>query len=180
MAKVRDANAQIALVGMMGCGKTTVGKLLSEALDKPFCDLDEVIQQRTNQTVNEFFQQHGEFEFRACEAQVLRDVPRSHAGAILATGGGTPLYYDNMAFLNANYLTIYLEIDAEHLVARLDKQRDTRPLLNRDDWQDFLAELVEQRGPVYERADATVEVTGGDSEAAARNIVEALPQLTGH
>ena len=164
----------------MGCGKTTVGKLLAERLELPFVDLDDIITERTGQTVNELFQQHGEFDFRACEAQVLRDMPRRFHESVLACGGGTPLHFDNIDFLNQHYLTIFLDIDAEHLIARLEGQRDHRPLLKRDDWQQFLQQLIEERRTAYERAEVTVEVMNGDSQAATESILEALPQLTGH
>ena len=135
MAKLHDAPARLILVGMMGCGKTTVGRLLSERLGRPFVDLDDAIEARTHSTVADLFAEHGEFDFRACEAHVLRDLPRRYPEVVLATGGGTPLHFDNMDYLSRIGLTVFLDIDAEHLVARLANQRDARPLLHREDWE---------------------------------------------
>jgi len=176
----RAEGTRIFLVGMMGCGKTTVGKRLAEALKLDFVDLDDAIVKRTKISVTEFFSKHGEFEFRTCEAQVLRDIPRRYPNAVVATGGGTPLQFDNMSFINDNGLSIFLDIDSVHLIERLAKQRDARPLLNRDDWETFLDTLTAQRRPTYEQADVTVEVVGGDSTLATAAIVEQLPQIVGH
>ena len=172
--------ARIFLVGMTGSGKTTVGKRLAERMDRPFVDLDDAIEERTHQSIAEIFAQHGEFNFRACEAHVLRDLMRRYPEGVIAVGGGTPLHFDGMAFMNANGLTIFLDVDAEHLIARLAKQRGRRPLLKRDDWETFLRELLEERRGTYGEAAVRVEVEGGDSERAVERILEQLPQVVGH
>jgi len=144
MANVQNQPSRIFLVGMMGCGKTTIGRGLAEAMHKSFIDIDKAIEKRTNRTINDIFENSGEFHFRTCEAQVLRDLPRKFPNAVIATGGGTPLHFDNMKFLNDNGLTIYLDIEMGLLIKRLADQRETRPLLRRDDWETFLTGLLAQ------------------------------------
>lgn len=180
MANSNGAPERIFLVGMTGSGKTTVGKLLAERLGLRFVDLDDAIEERTHQSIAEIFAEHGEFNFRACEAHVLRDLIRRFPEGVIATGGGTPLHFDGMRFMSANGLTIFLDVDAEHLVQRLDEDRGSRPLLDRDDWQEFLRELLAERRATYGQADVRVEVEGGDSRRAVEVIAAQLPQVIGH
>ncbi len=180
MAKVHDGLGRIYLVGTMGCGKTTVGKALAAKLQREFVDLDAAIEARTHSTIAKIFDNHGDFNFRACEAQILRDLPRRYPQAVIATGGGTPMHFDNMKFIKETGLSIFLDIDAKHLVERLADQRAQRPLLNRDDWESYLEELTQQRRPVYEEAEVIVEVAEGDSQLAVEQIYQSLPQVLGH
>lgn len=180
MTVSKKAPERIFLIGMTGSGKTTVGKQLADRLELPFVDLDDAVTERTHQSIAEIFREHGEFNFRACEAHVLRDLMRRYPRGVIATGGGTPLHFDGMEFMSGNGLVIYLDVDAEHLIARLAEQRHGRPLLERDDWQDFLQELLAERRPIYDRAAVRVEVEGGDSGKATEAILAQLPQITGH
>ncbi|MFK8056683.1 MAG: shikimate kinase [Saprospiraceae bacterium] len=180
MANVHNQPSRIFLVGMMGSGKTTIGRGIAEVLGRPFVDLDDAIEKRTNRTINDIFENSGEFHFRTCEAQVLRDLPRKFPNAVIATGGGTPLHFNNMDFLNDNGLTIFLDIDIQMLVERLADQREARPLLRRDDWETFLTGLAEQRKTAYERAQVSLEVSSNDPGVAIDNIIAQLPQVVGH
>jgi len=180
MAKVHNQPSRIFLVGMMGCGKTTIGRGIAESFGRPFIDLDEAIEKRTNRTINDIFEKLGEFSFRTCEAQVLRDLPRSNPNAIVATGGGTPLHFSNMDFLNNNGLTIFLDIDVHVLVKRLAEQREERPLLRRDDWEIFLTGLAAQRRKAYEQAQVSVLVNSNHPAETISQIMTQLPQISGH
>lgn len=180
MANVHNQPSRIFLVGMMGCGKTTIGRGIAESLSRPFVDLDDAIEKRTNRTINDLFENSGEFHFRTCEAQVLRDLPRSYPRAVIATGGGTPLHFDNMDFLNANGLTIFLDIDIHMLVERLADQREKRPLLRRDDWETYLTGLAQQRRSAYEQAQVSVSINSNDAAATIKQILQQLPQISGH
>jgi len=177
MTNVHNQPSRIILIGMMGCGKTTIGRGLAESLKLPFVDLDEAIEKRTQRTINDIFEKEGEFAFRACEAQILRDLPTKYPRTVLATGGGTPLHFDNIRFLNANGLTIFLDIDTDVLLARLAKERDNRPLLARDDWETYLRGLTEQRRSSYKAAHITVKIEADDSSVGIDQILEQLPQL---
>ena len=177
MANVHNQASRIFLVGMTGCGKTTIGRGLAESLGRKFVDLDTAIEKRTNRTINDIFEKEGEFSFRACEAQVLRDLPVKHKNVVIATGGGTPFHFNNMRFLNANGLTIFLDIDIHVLINRLADQRHERPLLHRDDWETFLTGLAEQRRAIYEQAKITVQLQSNHPGVSVDQILEHFPQL---
>jgi shikimate kinase len=165
---------------MMGCGKSTIGRGLAQSLDIAFVDLDDAIEKRTNRTISDIFEKEGEFAFRACEAQVLRDLPSKYPASVIATGGGTPLHFDNLRFLNANGLTIFLDIDSEILLERLPKERANRPLLARDDWETYLTGLMEQRRSVYEGAQVSIKIDCNEPGAAIDQILAHMPQMVGH
>lgn len=121
--------SKIYLTGMPGSGKTTLGKALSKKLNLAFLDLDQTIEQKEEISINDIFKNHGEEYFRKLESRHLKDVSNDFDRFILATGGGTPCYFDNMEFINQNGLSIYLKISASELLRRLQKETAHRPLL---------------------------------------------------
>jgi shikimate kinase len=116
----RGGSGHLSLVGLPGAGKTTLGRQLAAHFKRPFLDLDTAIEARTGRGVREIFAEDGEAGFRAVEATVLRDA-LAHAGPplVLATGGGTPCFHDNMALLNRVGLTLWLDVPVDVLAARL-------------------------------------------------------------
>ena len=120
---------RIFLIGFMGSGKSVFGKKLSLALKVPFIDLDEKIEKHEKKTVPEIFQKKGENYFRTVEAEVLRKTKR-YPDAVIATGGGTSCFLDNMKWMNENGITIYLNAPAGELYHRLLSDRENRPLLS--------------------------------------------------
>jgi shikimate kinase len=162
----------IALVGLMGVGKSTVGRRLAKRLGLPFADGDVEIEAAAAMTVSDIFARLGEAEFRAGEARVLKRLlngPR----LVLATGGGAVLNEETRALLKARAVTVWMRADLPTVVARVQR-RDTRPLLRGRDPLEALKALAEVRYPFYAAADLTVDVTGGAHAQAVEAIVSAL------
>ena len=123
-------NQPIFLVGMPGAGKSTIGRKLATNLQKPFLDLDEYIEEKYGQRIPQLFSDKGEAFFREAEATALREVAAQASGAVIATGGGTPCFLDNMAFMNETGVTVFVKVPQTTLVERLTGQnREQRPLI---------------------------------------------------
>lgn len=167
---VRDRT--IALVGLMGVGKSTVGRRLAKRLNLPFADGDVEIESAAAMTVSDIFAQLGESEFRAGEARVMRRLlegPRM----VLATGGGAILNPETRDLLKNRAVTLWMRADLETIAGRVQR-RDTRPLLRGRDPLEALRQLADARYPVYAQADLTVDVAGGAHATAVDAIVGAL------
>ena len=162
----------IALVGLMGVGKSTVGRRLARRLDLPFFDGDTEIEAAAAMTVSDIFAELGEAEFRAGEARVMKRLlegPRM----VLATGGGAVLNPDTRALLKDRAVTVWMRADLETVAGRVQR-RDTRPLLRGRDPLTALQAMADVRYPVYATADLTVDVAGGAHAQAVEAIMEAL------
>jgi len=167
--KRRSGN--IFLVGMMGAGKTTVGKLLAQQLGKTFIDSDEEIQQRTGVTIPHIFDVEGEEGFRQREASVIQDLVRRD-NMVLATGGGVVLSAQSRAALRGNGIVVYLNSTVADLWQRTRHDRN-RPLLQTADPRARLKELYELRDPLYTQVADLVMPTGKQS---AHSLVQQLQQ----
>ncbi len=143
----KRSSGNVFLVGMMGAGKTTIGKLLAKQLGKTFIDSDEEIQRRTGVTIPYIFDVEGEAGFRQREAAVIRDLVQRD-NVVLATGGGAVLSTENRAELAHNGIVIYLKSTVHDLWQRTRHDRN-RPLLQTKDPLARLKELYEQRDPLY-------------------------------
>lgn len=164
-------SGNIFLVGMMGAGKTTVGKLLAKQLDKTFIDCDEEIQRRTGVSVTHIFDVEGEAGFRKRESSVIHDLVQ-HNNLILATGGGAVLIESNRAELSQNGIVVYLKGSVHDLWQRTRHDRN-RPLLQTADPLGRLKALYKQRDPLYtELADLIVH----SGKQSAQNLVLKLQQ----
>jgi shikimate kinase len=156
---------RIFLIGMMGSGKTTLGKQLAERLHLPFVDLDEFIERREKCTIAELFEQIGPDKFREAEQQALQYVVKELKEVVVATGGGTPCFYDNMEFINKYGESIYLNVEEEEIFKRLyATDLTTRPLLKEksvEELKSFIHKTLEQRKSFYKQARYTVE--GGNT-----------------
>jgi len=155
---------KIVLVGYMGSGKTTVGKLLSEKTGIPFFDLDEIIEKNTQKTISELFLELGEIKFRKLEHETLNHFLVTQIDYILSLGGGTPCYANNHLQLQKEGITsIYLKASIEELFRRLMPEKSHRPLIsemNSEDFQEFIAKHLFERSYFYNQAKHVVSVEG--------------------
>lgn len=151
--------AKIFLTGYMGSGKSSAGKTLATQLGYEFIDLDKFIEQEYKMTIPEIFSSKGEKEFRSMEHNMLKKVIEKE-NVVVACGGGTPCYYNNMELMNNNGTTVYLKMSADSLVNRLMNAKEKRPLiLNKDEKQlrEFVNRQLEKREDVYHQAQYTVK-----------------------
>ena len=163
----------IALVGLMGVGKSTVGRRLAQRIDFPFVDGDEAIEAAARMTVSDIFGQLGEAEFRAGEARVMRRL-LDGPPIVLATGGGAVLNPGTRALMKERATTVWLRAELPIVAARVQR-RDTRPLLRGKDPLEALSAMAQVRYPVYaEAADVTVDVGSGAHAQAVEAILKAL------
>lgn len=149
---------KIFLIGFMGCGKSTMGKKLAVKLGYEFIDLDHQIESSIGTTIAQYFSVHGEAAFRKLESEALKtfDYP---SNAVIATGGGTPCFFDNMEWMNANGLSVYIEMPAAALARRLEGGKEKRPLLrdlNEKEMITFIENKLTEREVFYKRALVTV------------------------
>lgn len=147
-------NKTVVMVGMMGAGKTAVGRGLAARLDVPFLDSDAEIERAANMTVPEIFERDGEPFFRAKESQVISRLLDEERG-ILSTGGGAFLSVENRANITAKGVSVWLNADLDLLWQRV-RHKNTRPLLRTADPRATLAEIYADRVPLYAKADVTV------------------------
>ncbi|MBS0220550.1 MAG: shikimate kinase [Proteobacteria bacterium] len=164
----------VALVGLMGAGKTAIGKRLAMRLGLPFVDADDEIERAAGCTVSEFFERYGEVEFRAGERRVIARLLEGPPH-VLSTGGGAYMDADTRALLRAQAVTVWLRADLDVLFERV-KKRTHRPLLRQGDPREILASLMAQRYPVYAEADMTVESTAQPAEVTTEQVIAALRQ----
>ena len=173
---------QIFILGFMGSGKSTVGKLLAPILNRSFYDLDLLIQQNTQSTINEIFSHHGEAYFRQLEKQVLENT-QSLEKAVIALGGGTPCFFDNMEWINKHGVSIYLDAAPGLLFQRLISARESRPLvrqLNETELLQYIKNKLEERRHFYEKASVIYKVQQQTPLEIAHHIATHFQQITGH
>lgn len=148
----------IFLIGFMGSGKTHWGRILAAELGRPFVDLDAFIETNEGRTISEIFASSGEKGFRVLEREYLLRLA-ALPPAVVATGGGTPCFFDNMRWMKQYGRTVYLKIPPEVLFERLKGGRQHRPLLknmNDDALRAFIRERLAMREPFYNLADAVL------------------------
>lgn len=148
------------LIGFMGAGKTTLGKGLADKLSYSFRDLDEVIVEREGKSIPELFAVGGETAFRAAERAALESLKDISRPTVLAAGGGTPCFGDNLSLLRAWGDVVYLHVSPTELAARLAPQKANRPLiasLRDEELVDFIETLLTERTPYYMQADIVLE-----------------------
>jgi shikimate kinase len=172
-----NVDRTIALVGLMGAGKTTIGRRLAQSLHLPFADADDVIVQAAGQSIEEIFATHGELEFRRGERRVIRRL-LSDTPHVLATGGGAFIDLRTRTLMKERAISIWLKAPLDVLMARVSR-RDHRPLLKEDDPRAVMQRLMDERYPIYAEADIIVETGAGPHGAAVRAIIAALRRRAG-
>ncbi len=167
----------IALVGLPGSGKSTVGRQLARRLDLPFIDSDLEIERRIGCSIREYFEREGEESFRAAEEATIAQITHAHTG-VLSTGGGTALRSSNRDKLRASGQVIYLRANPEDVFRRLRHDRN-RPLLQVSDPLQRLRDLFAVRDPLYREAAHFVVDTGRPSVASLVNMIVMQLELAG-
>jgi shikimate kinase len=164
----------VALVGMMGAGKSSIGRRLATRLNVNFKDADTEIETAAGCSISEIFERFGEPAFRDGERKVIARL-LSDAPHVLATGGGAFMDSTTREKMKQNAVTIWLRAPVEVLLARTQR-RDTRPLLRDGDPRETLERLLEQRSPVYSEADYTLDSEDGPHSASVERIVAVLTE----
>lgn len=152
---LRGAGGRIFLVGFMGSGKTHWGRQLGQKMRFPFYDLDEQIEAKEEKPVARIFAESGEEHFRQLEQDVLHMITESHDNFVMATGGGTPCFYNNIGYMKNSGLVVWLDCAVDCMYQRLIKERDKRPLLKGFSEDQLMAYLLKKnmdRKIYYEQA----------------------------
>lgn len=173
----RLGDRTVVFVGLMGAGKTAIGRKMAQALDLPFADSDHEIETVSRMSIPELFERYGEPEFRALEQRVIdrlvKDGPR-----VLSTGGGAFMNTQTRAVIIDHGISIWLKADLDLLMERVAKKQN-RPLLKNPDPRAVMQKLIDERYPVYTLADFTVETRDAKREIITEEAVQALGRFLG-
>ena len=169
---------KIILLGYMGCGKSTIANRLSKITDIPFVDLDKSIEERTNLSINEIFEQLGEIHFRKLEREVFIDLLNAPDNLIIGLGGGTPCYANNHELLiGENIVSIYLKASVDTLFERLVSNKSKRPLIANktdDEMKEFIAKHLFDRSYYYNQAQHKLVIDGKTKDETTQDILALL------
>ncbi|MEN0006517.1 MAG: shikimate kinase [Bacteroidota bacterium] len=172
---------RLYLVGFMASGKSFVGKRLAERLQAPFVDLDDRIEAAAQMSIAELFAVKGEAYFRALERDCLHKTAQE-APLIVACGGGTPCFFDNMQWIKSNGMSLFLDVAPAVIAQRLEHEMAHRPLLSHlslEELEAFIVQKLDERGPYYQQADIRYEVTSTEDEVI-EHLMAFFLQITGH
>jgi shikimate kinase len=169
----RLGHRSIVLVGMMGVGKSSIGRRLGARLGLDFVDADAEIEKAAGMSIAEFFARHGETDFRHGEARVIARL-LDNGPQVLATGGGAIINADTRAAVKAKGVSIWLTADVDVLMRRISKRKNDRPMLQTADPAATLRALLAEREPVYAQSDITVQSREVPHDAIVTEIMRAL------
>lgn len=168
----RLGRRSIVLVGLMGAGKTAIGRKVAATLGLPFLDSDQEIEAVSRMTIPELFERYGEPEFRSLEQRVITRV-LEQGPQVLATGGGAFMNAQTREAIADNGVSVWLKADIDVLMERVGKKQN-RPLLQNPDPRGVMARLMAERHPVYAMADVTVETREEKKEVIAAEVIDGL------
>lgn len=165
---------KIFLIGFMGSGKSVVGSELARLLGYSFIDLDQYIEEKLQTSIQCLFEQQGEEHFRRVEHEILLEVVDIKGDTVIATGGGTPCFYNGIEHMNGMGLTIYLRVSPQELLLRLSGLEQQRPLLRgkkSQELEDYITDLLDKRKDCYEQAKICINAERIDMNLLKRLIL---------
>lgn len=157
------------LLGMMGSGKSALGRAVADATGRDFVDTDQLVQNLVCRPISQVFKLYGEDAFREHETAVLRKLEPGHT--VVSTGGGIILRQENWPELRRLGTTLFLDVPVEQLIERLERGKKRRPLLDADDWVGKVRSLLEARRPLYEQADLIMQVGDDNIDSTAHAVI---------
>jgi len=170
---------KIVLVGYMGSGKSTIGRLLSKKLNINFIDLDDYIERQLEKSISTIFEEHGEIYFRKMEHNLVKELMNKKDSFILSTGGGTPCYSQNMEVINAKSTNVfYLKLSIAALVERLTLEKEHRPLIKNietAEMPEFIGKHLFERSFYYQQATNSISC---DNKTPDQVVEEIIGRLT--
>ena len=166
----------IAIIGLMGVGKTTLGSKLAEALQYYFIDCDNEIEDRQRKSINEIFAQNGEKYFRALEEKVIEEIVNRDENIVLSLGGGAFMSENTRKILQEKALIIWLDAPIDEILRRIGK-KNNRPLLQAKDKRKILQDLATARYPYYEQAHLKFNTAKNSGEILIKEIIQKINQL---
>lgn len=170
---------RIIIIGYMGAGKTTLGRVLAAELGLQFYDLDRYIEERMRKTIPQIFDERGEDGFRLIERNMLHEAAEFE-DVVLSCGGGTPCFFDNMEYINRQGETVYLKAEPEVLYAHMGMGKVRRPLLQgktQEETMAFMKDHLMQREPYYMQAKHVLNVNLLDKQEKIKTTVDTLRKM---
>jgi shikimate kinase len=174
----RLGDRSIVLIGMMGVGKSSIGRRLGSRLGVPFVDADTEIERAAGMSIADIFARHGEAAFRSGEARVIARLLNG-GPQVLATGGGAVMNEATRALIKERGVSVWLSAELDLLLRRISKRKAERPMLQTDDPAATLRDLLTTRQPIYAQADITVQSHDVPHDAIVTEIIEALTAFLG-
>ncbi len=165
-------NQALVFVGLMGAGKSVIGKRVANMLGLPFYDSDQEVEKAAQMPITEIFKIYGEAEFRTLEQRVILNLIKK-SPLVLATGGGAYMNQDTRKAIHQNGISIWLKVDLDILMQRVSK-RPTRPLLQTANPKETMQQLMEQRYPLYEKANLTINSHKESPYRVAKNVIRSI------
>jgi len=170
---------RVFLIGFMGAGKTTIGKALAQIINYRFFDIDDLVEQKTGKTISDIFDKNNEEEFRKFEQQALKEIINEKE-IVVATGGGTPCFNNNLELIKQAGISVYLKQPSLMLYYRLRNSKNEYPLLKDVSYSElmpYINKLLRKRKPFYKQADIIIQYNSSPVEEITQKLLEELYSL---